>query len=117
MNTVWKWENTNMTPSVEVAQKLANFFNVSIEELLNGVKANEWKVNILWEVGNMNGLDIKPNEFAVGFRESGDLMLWGSIPAEKTLDEATGRIRDELAAAMAGKEAYEAKKKSLPAAD
>ena len=58
----------------------------------------------------MNALEIKPDEFTVGFRGNGDLIMWGSIPADKALDEATERIRNELAATIAGKEAYEAKK-------
>ena len=58
----------------------------------------------------MNVMEIRPNEFTIGFTANGDIFLWGSIPAEKMLEEAADRIREELAAALAGREAYEAKK-------
>jgi len=112
-NTISRYERCLLRPSLEMLQRLAAFFDVSVDELLNGPAKNEWKINIIWEVEDMQALDIKKDEFAVGFRDNGDIMLWGSIPSDKTLDEAAARIRDEISAAMAGRSAFnEAKKVS-----
>ena len=113
-NTISRWINGRHTPSVEMLQRIASFFNVTIDELLRGQQLTEWKINIIWEVDEMNALEIRPDEFTVGFNGSGDIILWGSIPAGKTLEEATERIRDEIAAAMAGRKAYEASKFKEP---
>ena len=111
-NSISRYERGVVKPTVEMAQKFADFFNVSVDELLNGPRANEWKINIVWEVDDLNALEIKPNEFTVGFKGNGDFIFWGSIPSDRTVDEVTGRIRKELDAAMAGKEAYEARKRN-----
>ena len=47
MNTVWKWENTSIAPSIEMAKRLAAFFSVSVDELLNGPAPNEIRVEII----------------------------------------------------------------------
>ena len=62
-NTVWKWEKGIITPSVETVQKLAEFLNVSMDELLNGPKKNELRINFIWEVEDMDLLKIESNEF------------------------------------------------------
>jgi transcriptional regulator with XRE-family HTH domain len=100
-----EYEKSRRSPTLDVSQRLASFFNVSVDELLNGPAQNEWKINIYWEVDEMQTLDIKKDEFAVGFRDSGDIMLWGSIPSDKTIGEASERIIKELSAAMAGRDA------------
>ena len=110
--TISRYENGKREPRASDIKKLCEVLGVTEDELLNGPRKNEWKINVVWEVDDMQALDIKPNEFTVGFRGN-DLILWGSIPGDKTLDEATGTVRNQLAAAMAGKEAYEAKKKAL----
>jgi transcriptional regulator with XRE-family HTH domain len=46
MNTVWKWENSIAAPSVDVIQRLAEFFGVSVDELLNGPGEDSFKVTI-----------------------------------------------------------------------
>jgi transcriptional regulator with XRE-family HTH domain len=59
MNTVWKWENGKIMPSVETLQRLANFFDISVDELLNGPKKNEIEIRVIieetddWEVEKM----------------------------------------------------------------
>jgi hypothetical protein len=92
-------------------QRLAAFFNVSVDCLLNGPGPGEWNINIFWEVDETQALDIKKGEFAVGFRDSGDIMLWGNVPSEKTPDETAERVRIELSIAhemrLAGKAARE----------
>ena len=111
LHTIFRMENNKSQPRASDLEKIAVALGCTVSELLNGQQKNEWKINIAWEVDDMNALDIKTDEFTVGFRGNGDFILWGSVPADKSLDEATGRIRDELAAAMAGRDAYEAKKK------
>lgn len=33
INTVWRWENGERSPSLSNAQRIANYFNCTIEEL------------------------------------------------------------------------------------
>jgi transcriptional regulator with XRE-family HTH domain len=106
-NHISQIERKKRTPSINVFKKLCEVLNVTEAELLNGPAQNEWKINIYWEVDEMQTLDIKKDEFAVGFRDSGDIMLWGSIPSDKTIGEASERIIKELSAAMAGRDARE----------
>jgi transcriptional regulator with XRE-family HTH domain len=66
LNTVWKWENTRMSPSLDVIQKLADFFNVSVDELLNGPQEQAFTVTLKYtktlegvnEEMNMNGISL-----------------------------------------------------------
>lgn len=97
-NTVWRWEAGRVNPSVEMGRQLADFFNVSVDTLLNGPKPNELKINIIWEVTEeMNELTIKPNEFSIGLRSDGQYLLYGALPASMSVDEIIERIRKELA--------------------
>ena len=46
-NTIARYEQGKMNPSIENAQKLADYFNVPVDELLNGPAPNEIQVRIL----------------------------------------------------------------------
>lgn len=35
-NTLWRWENEKSTPSVDIAERIANILGVETSELLNG---------------------------------------------------------------------------------
>jgi transcriptional regulator with XRE-family HTH domain len=52
-NSIARYEQGKVRPSIDSAQRLAEFFNVSIDELLNGPQPNEIQVRILITTTNM----------------------------------------------------------------
>ena len=103
-----------MNATNKTTLKIAQELGVSVDELINGPSKDELRINILWEVSEeMNELMIKPNEFNVGYRSDGMYLLWGALPYNMTADEIAERIRREVLAAEAGKEAREKKLKAL----
>ena len=45
-NTVWRWESGRASPSVEIAQQLAQIFKISETELLNG-PVQDWNLRLI----------------------------------------------------------------------
>ena len=78
-----RYERGEMQPSVEVAQKLANVLNVTVDELLNGSQSDEWKIEVkLVKEGVIDVSGLKPSaEINVGDKGiavtlSGSYELW-----------------------------------------
>ena len=46
-NTVWRWENEKAAPSADMVKQLAEFFNCSESELLNGPTQNSWELRLV----------------------------------------------------------------------
>lgn len=46
-NTVWRWENGKAIPSAEVVRQLAEIFNCSESELLNGPAEDKWELRVV----------------------------------------------------------------------
>lgn len=67
-NSIARYERGEMQPSIEVAQKLANVLNVTVDELLNGSQSDEWKLEIkLSKEGVIDVSGLKPSaEINVG---------------------------------------------------
>lgn len=113
-NTISRYERGQLNATNKTTLKIAQELGVSVDELINGPSKDELRINILWEVSEeMNELMIKPNEFNVGYRSDGMYLLWGALPYNMTADEIVERIRREVLAAEAGKEAREKKLKAL----
>jgi transcriptional regulator with XRE-family HTH domain len=110
--TIWRWENGDSEPRASDIQKLCEVLNVTEAELLNGPAKNEWMIEIVWEVSELNALSVEKDKFFIGFRDD-DTVLWGSIPIGKTPEEASERIRQELAIALKMREIGEAERKKL----
>lgn len=108
-NTVWRWEADRVSPSVEMGRQIADFFNVSVDTLLNGPKSSELKIIIDWEVEEMSAITIGDPGVFIGYRENDDCLLFsGAIPADSNLEDVLSAIRVRLEAAMAGRGAYKA---------
>ena len=68
-NTFSRYERGIVTPSIEVAQKIADALNVSVDELLNGPAKQEFEVKIMMGVKSLTGLagvEIANNSFFYG---------------------------------------------------
>jgi transcriptional regulator with XRE-family HTH domain len=104
LNTVWKWENGKITPSVESVKKIADFFNITVDELLNGPAKNELKIEFVWEVEDMDVMNIESNKFNFGFRGN-DVLLWGAMPDDADDESVAQAIVRQIRAARIGKKA------------
>ena len=113
--TIWRWEHGTREPSIEIIKKIAHMLNCSEADLFNSPTNKKIKVNFLWEVGDdMNEIAIKPHEFNCGYRANdGMLLLWGALPFDMPIDDIMNSIRNEIVAALAGKEARDKKLKEL----
>lgn len=103
-NTVWRWEKLRATPSMEMGHRIGEVLGTTVAELLNGPTSNEIKINILWEVDDLHVVDIKNDEFSIGFHGSRDIG-WFSVPDDVDPDEFGKRVANELKAAKAAREA------------
>ncbi|GHV36231.1 hypothetical protein FACS1894187_10460 [Synergistales bacterium] len=113
MNTVWKWENSNAMPSVETVQRLASFFNCTVDEVLNGPSGKQLTITI-----DLEGVDEMTNEAITaegvffGYRAADDAyVIRGAIPAEGKSEEeiissTLAEMAKQLRAAFAGRKSY-----------
>lgn len=72
-NTFSRYERGVVKPSIEVAQKIADALNVSVDELLNGSAKQEFEVKIVMGVKNLTGLAgvaLEDNDFIYGVDDS-----------------------------------------------
>ena len=83
-NTVWRWINRQATPEANNLQKLATLLHIPVDELLNGVPAEQttWVLHV--EIGdkketyiNMATLATKPISTITTTAEAGYLQLGG----------------------------------------
>lgn len=108
-NTISRYEKERLTPSLDVGSRIAEFFGVKVETLRNGPASNELEIVVDWEVKDVHNVAIGSNEAGFGYRANDDnLLFWGAIPATSDIDEVLEKIRFELAAAMAGRDAHRA---------
>ncbi len=71
-NTFSRYERGIVTPSVEVAQTIAQALGVTVDELLNGPANKELDVKIIMGVKNMTGLagmEVANNSFIYGIQD------------------------------------------------
>ena len=88
-------------------KKLASALHVSEDELLNDTKTHSITVNFYWEVDDdsMNLMNLRPDTFSFGYRNDGQVLLAGSFAFDMSTDAIMDKIRAEIVAAKAGKEA------------
>lgn len=118
MNTVWKWENKKIIPSVESAQKVAKFFDVTTDLLLNGPKSNEIEIRITleetdtWEVENMDLTTDARDFFSVhiGPHKIG-ITVVGRFERSEDVDATLEKAKNRILTAMATRDALNAQEK------
>jgi transcriptional regulator with XRE-family HTH domain len=100
--TVRRWEAGEREPRASDITKLCEVLGCSESELINGPQKKEFRINIVWlEKGDedVENLAIKANDFNVGIRSDGSLLLWGEIPLGMTANEVGEKVRAEVAVA------------------
>lgn len=98
-NTVWKWEHERITPSVESVQKLAVFFDISVDEILNGEKRERFAAELRF-VSNREGMDseMRANGIQLIVGDDGFLGITGGMKfqEEEDIEKAIDEIRFKL---------------------
>jgi transcriptional regulator with XRE-family HTH domain len=102
--TLARGEMGTRDPGLSFIKKLSMVLNVSEAELLNGPKKNELTINFVWEVEDMDVLNIESNHFNFGFRKN-DVVLWGALPDDEDDESMARKIVIQIRAARAGKKA------------
>jgi transcriptional regulator with XRE-family HTH domain len=103
-NTISRYEREILRPSLEMLQRLADFFNVSVDELLNGPNPKKLRISIIWtkEDIDMNVLSVEPNEVNFACKPK-EIILWGSFPNDYTPEQVAEQVKNEFIAACAGR--------------
>jgi transcriptional regulator with XRE-family HTH domain len=104
LSSIRRWENGLREPRASDIKKLCEVLNVSEAELLNGPAKNELKIEFVWEVENMDVLNIESNHFNFGFRGN-DVLLWGALPDDEDDESVARAIVKQIKAARIGKKA------------
>ena len=80
-NSFSRYEREVVTPSIEVAKKVAEALNVSLDELLNGPTKQEFEVKIIMGVKNLpnaTGIEIKDDSLVYGVDDEKSRICLGS---------------------------------------
>lgn len=103
-NSIARYERGEMQPSIEVAQKLANVLNVTVDELLNGSQSEEWELKIkLSKEGVIDVSGLRPSaEINVGDKGiavtlSGSYELWAD---DAKFENFVEQLRNKRQAAL-----------------
>jgi transcriptional regulator with XRE-family HTH domain len=104
--TINRYESGLREPRASDIKKLCEVLNVSEAELLNGPASNELKFNIVWEVDEMNMIDVPNNEVFLGFKPHFNVVA-GAFPDDADPDEIGRRVANELRAARVARDARE----------
>jgi transcriptional regulator with XRE-family HTH domain len=110
INTVWRWKAGQNAPPLETQRAICERYACTMDELLNGPETNELKFNIVWEVNEMNMIDIPNNQVFLGFKPSFNVIA-GAFPEDADPDDIGRRVANELRAARAARVAREAELK------
>jgi transcriptional regulator with XRE-family HTH domain len=86
-NTISRYERNVIKPSLEMLQKLAYFFNVPVDELLNGPTVEEFRVTLKY-VKTLEGVDeeMNMNGIALTIAEDGFVGVSGGKKLENYED-------------------------------
>ena len=103
LNTISQWENRVYIPKTPKLKKLAEAFNITEAELLNGPAKQEFEVKIVMGVRNLTGaagIEIADNTFLYGVQDdepqihiAGKVRIDTPELREKALDEIIRKFK------------------------
>jgi transcriptional regulator with XRE-family HTH domain len=102
--SIRRWEQGKGEPRPSDIKKLCEILGVSEAELLNGPAKNELKIEFVWEVEDVDVMNIESNKFNFGFRGN-DVLLWGAMPDDEDDESVAAAIVRQIRAARIGKKA------------
>lgn len=102
-NTVWRWEAGRSQPSVDLGRQIADALGVSVDDLLNGPRSKEWRIEVVfrreedWEMHTVDMSASAPNLFLVqvGMEKIG-LNLVGDPADEAELDGLWSKAKPQI---------------------
>lgn len=102
-NTVWRWEAGRSQPSVDLGRQIADALGVSVDDLLNGPRSKEWRIEVVfrreedWEMHTVDMSASAPNLFLVqvGMEKIG-LNLVGDPADEAELDGLWRKAKPQI---------------------
>lgn len=102
-NTVWRWEAGRSQPSVDLGRQIADALGVSVDDLLNGPRSKEWRIEVVfrreedWEMHTVDMSASAPNLFLVqvGMEKIG-LSLVGDPADEAELDGLWSKAKPQI---------------------
>ena len=104
LNTVWRWESGNASPSVEIVTKLAKTLHITVDELLNGPKDGKIELVVSWNWNDYKKgeIDMFDEKFLMVLGTDGKVGLQGAgtVTNKATLEEFLGRVREQLEIAL-----------------
>ena len=98
-NSIIRWEKGYRVPSPADVQKLCQALNITGEMLVRGPTGIDFNLQALG-----HGLD----RFYFGYKGDGSIVINGTVPQDVDPDQFAQRIRAELIAARAAKQARDA---------
>jgi transcriptional regulator with XRE-family HTH domain len=86
-NSISRYERGVVKPSIEIANKIANFFDIAVDELLNGPTVEEFRVTLKY-VKTLEGVDeeMNMNGIALTIAEDGFVGVSGGKKFENYED-------------------------------
>ena len=98
-----RYERGAVAPSIDMAQKVANALNITVDELLNGPASQQFEIKIMMGVKSLVGLagvEVANNSFLYGVDDSepqiilaGKVMIGTPEEREKALDEIIRKFK------------------------
>ncbi len=103
-NSIARYERGELTPTVEIANRIAGVLNITVDELLNGSQSEEWELKIkLSKEGVIDVSGLRPSaEINVGDKGiavtlSGSYELWAD---DAKFEKFVEQLRNKRQAAL-----------------
>ena len=104
VDSIRRWESNKQFPRADELSKLASVLQVTVDELLNGVR--DGKVELVlswnWEEMKKGEINMDANRFKLILGDDGKVGLHGAgmITSREAIEEFLGQVRGELEIAL-----------------
>lgn len=104
VDSVRRWESDKQYPRADELSRLSSVLNITVDELLNGIKTDQVEIVLSWDWQDMKKGEINMNEnkFKLILGDDGMIGLHGAgmITSPEAIEDFLGRIRKELEIAL-----------------
>jgi len=106
-NTLWRWENEKSTPSVDIAERIANILGVETSALLNGPAEDVWELKLIFDREGKGVMDLTQGATSSATLEIGDngmgITLSGAFPLwedDEKFEDLISQLRKKRATGL-----------------